>query len=131
MVSAVREGAYPMPIHDWTRVPAGIFHDFHSRWIARLAQTIADLLPPEYYVLAEQKAGEIGPDVLTLQGGGNDNGSTAVGEAPTTHPICTLTATLPKVRFRVRSESDEYARKARHLVIRHVSGDRLVAIVEI
>ena len=22
-----------MPIHDWTRVPAGIFHDFHHGWI--------------------------------------------------------------------------------------------------
>lgn len=23
-----------MPIHDWTRVEAGIFHDFHHAWIA-------------------------------------------------------------------------------------------------
>ena len=22
-----------MPIHDWTRVDAGIFHHFHQRWI--------------------------------------------------------------------------------------------------
>jgi hypothetical protein len=24
---------HPMPIHDWTRVDAGIFHDFHHAWI--------------------------------------------------------------------------------------------------
>lgn len=21
-----------MPLHDWTRVPAGLFHDFHQSW---------------------------------------------------------------------------------------------------
>ena len=26
-----------MPIHDWTRVEAGIFHDFHHLVIIRLA----------------------------------------------------------------------------------------------
>ena len=23
-------GAYDMPVHDWTRVDAGLFHDFHQ-----------------------------------------------------------------------------------------------------
>jgi len=23
-----------MPIHDWTRVDAGLFHDFHHEWIS-------------------------------------------------------------------------------------------------
>lgn len=57
-----------MPIHDWTRVPAGIFHDFHSSWITHLKEAVAGILPPDYYVLAEQVLGEMGPDVLTLQG---------------------------------------------------------------
>jgi hypothetical protein len=25
-----------MPIHDWSRVDAGIFHDFHHAWIEQL-----------------------------------------------------------------------------------------------
>src|SRR2546423_13207152 len=65
-----------MPIHDWTRVEAGIFHDFHLAWIGELRRVLnAGLLPPDYYALAEQIAGELGPDVLTLQTpGSNGNG---------------------------------------------------------
>src|SRR6476661_622943 len=57
-----------MPIHDWTRVTAGTFHDFHLAWLAELRTALNDgLLPPDYYAQAEQVAGPMGPDVLTLQ----------------------------------------------------------------
>src|SRR5436309_8007648 len=57
-----------MPVHDWNRVTAGTFHDFHLAWIAELCRVLnGGLLPPGYYALAEQVAGEIIPDVLTLQ----------------------------------------------------------------
>jgi hypothetical protein len=47
-----------MPVHDWTRVDAGIFHHFHISWIADIAGALnSGLLPPEYYALAEQLAG--------------------------------------------------------------------------
>jgi hypothetical protein len=56
-----------MPIHDWTRVKAGIFHDFHHDWITMLKRALnAGLLLAGYYALAEQVAGGLGPDVLTL-----------------------------------------------------------------
>ena len=29
-----------MPIHDWTRVKAGIFHDFHHGWISQLSRAL-------------------------------------------------------------------------------------------
>ena len=46
-----------MPIHDWTRVEAGIFHHFHHRWITSISDTLnAGMLPAEYYALAEQEA---------------------------------------------------------------------------
>jgi len=62
----------PMPIHDWTRVGAGIFHDFHHAWIEELKRSLnRGVLPPDYYALAEQFAAGFGPDVLTLQGNGN------------------------------------------------------------
>jgi len=39
-----------MPMHDWTRVSAGTFHDFHCSWIAELKKTLnGGLLPPDYY----------------------------------------------------------------------------------
>src|SRR5260370_21420979 len=57
-----------MPIHDWTRVSAGTWHDFHLAWIAELRNALnGGLLPPDYYAQAEQIAGPLGPDVLTLQ----------------------------------------------------------------
>ena len=44
-----------MPVHDWTRVEAGIFHDFHHTWITAIKNALnAGLLPEEYYALAEQ-----------------------------------------------------------------------------
>ena len=29
-----------MPIHDWTRVEAGIFHAFHHDWVTELARAL-------------------------------------------------------------------------------------------
>ncbi len=57
-----------MPIHDWTRVDAGIFHAFHHSWIEEISRSLnRGLLPTEYYALAEQITGDLGPDVLTLR----------------------------------------------------------------
>src|SRR5438270_695558 len=62
-------GGTLMPVHDWTRVKAGIFHDFHMAWIFLIKEALnAGLLPPDYYALTEQHAGGIEPDVLTLKG---------------------------------------------------------------
>ena len=36
-----------MPIHDWNRVEAGIFHSFHNAWITHLGEALnGGLLPP-------------------------------------------------------------------------------------
>ena len=57
-----------MPIHDWTRVPDGIFHHFHQKWTGMIADALnAGLLPEGCYALVEQRTGVFGPDVLTLQ----------------------------------------------------------------
>ena len=39
-----------MPVHDWTRVEAGIFHDFHNVWIGQLRNTLNEGLLPEGYM---------------------------------------------------------------------------------
>jgi hypothetical protein len=117
-----------MPIHDWTRVDAGIFHDFHLSWIAELKRTLnRGLLPSDYYALAEQITGNLGPDVLTLER--PVFGSLAAESTPS-GGIAVATSP-PRARFHARTEVDVYARKAKAVVIRHRSGHEVIAVVEI
>ena len=54
-----------MPIHDWTRVEACIFHAFHQTWLVDIARALnRGLLPSDYYALAERKAEGADPDGL-------------------------------------------------------------------
>jgi hypothetical protein len=123
-----------MPIHDWTRVDAGIFHDFHHEWISSIKRALnRGLLPPEYYALAEQVAGGVHPDVLTLErrpaaGGPGGNGPSA---APRSGGVRALTDAPPRARFTATAGPERYARKRSRIAVRHVSGDQVVAIVEI
>ncbi len=117
-----------MPVHDWTRVEDGIYHDFHVSWISEIRKVLNEgLLPEGYYALAEQHAGQSIADVLTLHASPPsqeplslppDTGGTAVSERP------------PRVRRRQTFEPSMLARR-RTLAIRHVSGHRLVALLEI
>ena len=57
-----------MPIQDWARVDAGLFHAFHQSWIIRLCDTLnADRLPADYFALPEPSISGPIPDVLTLE----------------------------------------------------------------
>ncbi len=117
-----------MPVHDWTCVEASIFHDLHVAWIPEIRRVLnGGLLPQGYYALAEQHAGRSIADVLTLHASPAPleplplppaTGGTAVAEAP------------PRVRRRQTIEPAALTRR-RTLAIRHVSGHRLVALVEI
>lgn len=43
-----------MPIHDWARVDAGLFHAFHQSWIVSLCNALnAGALPVDYFALPE------------------------------------------------------------------------------
>jgi hypothetical protein len=117
-----------MPVHDWTRVEAGIFHDFHTVWTGALRSALNEgLLPPGYYALAEQHTGRPITDVLTLHESSPppdpawlppDTGGIAMAEAP------------PRVQRKHTVEPAALTRR-RSLAIRHVSGHRLVALIEI
>jgi hypothetical protein len=125
-----------MPIHDWTRVDAGIFHDFHQEWISRIKGALnAGLLPVDYYALIEQVAGGLIPDVLTLEsvhaGPSGPSGDEAITPDATGSGGVALATAAPKVRFTATTEIARYARKRSRVAIRHRSGDRVVAIVEI
>jgi hypothetical protein len=118
-----------MPMHDWTRVEAGIFHAFHHRWISAISDTLnGGKLPDDYYALPEQVAAGFGPDVLTLQGpldtGRNRSGNGDAGES-------TALLSPPRTRFTAETDAEFYRRKKSSVVVRHVSGDRIVAMIEI
>jgi hypothetical protein len=118
-----------MPIHDWTRVDAGIFHAFLHDWITEIARALnRGLLPAAYYALPEQLAGGLGPDVLTLRRPGNDG--TPPKAAPPEGGVA-LTLAPPRVRIRMQSEANRYAAKAKAVTIRHVSNHQVVAMVEL
>lgn len=117
-----------MPIHDWTRADAGVFHHFHGYWIGEIARSLnGGLLPEPYYALAEQVTGDFGPDVLTLD---RQPGRSPAVETESAGGIAVAMAP-PRVRYHAQREMDIYAAKARTVVIRHRSRNRIVAIVEI
>jgi hypothetical protein len=122
-----------MPAHDWTRVDAGIFHAFHHDWVTEISRALnRGLLPPSYYALPEQIAGGLGPDVPGLRLSGPGGESPAPGDAQAApEGGVALAVEPPKTRFRIRSEANRYAAKAKAVVIRHVSRHQVVAIVEI
>jgi hypothetical protein len=117
-----------MPMHDWTRVEAGIFHAFHHRWISAISDVLnLGILPDAYYALPEQQAAGFGPDVLTLQDQQPD-GREPSGEGGGT---ATALQTRPQTRFTAETEAEFYRRKKSSIAVRHVSGDRIVAMIEI
>src|SRR5438105_10541831 len=81
-----------MPLHDWTRVPSGLFHDFHQSWSIRIKDALnGGLLPRGLSALVEQRSGPREADVLTVERrtpsqrpGTGDGGGLLTGERPTT-----------------------------------------------
>ena len=122
-----------MHIHDWTRVDAGVWHDFHFGWIGEIRRTLnGGVLPQGFYAQAERQASKYEADVLTLEeftpGGGElllDGSDDAAGGV--------ATAVAPP-RLSVERRVDAvaaYAAKRRTIAVRHSSGDRTVALIEI
>lgn len=113
-------------MHDWTKVEAGIFHAFHHRWISAVSDTLnTGLLPPDYYALPQQQAAGFGPDVLTLQGRADRRGESVEMSGSVT------LLSQPRTRFMAESDAEFYRRKKSSIVVRHVTGDRIVSMVEI
>jgi hypothetical protein len=121
-----------MPIHDWTRVTAGTWHDFHLAWIAELRNVLnGGVLPADYYAQAEQVAGPLGPDVLTLQMPDlPPNGAQELSLAGNGGGVA-VRVSPPRMRVTDEAEMNDYVLKRRTLVIRHASGDRIVALLEL
>lgn len=109
-----------MPMHDWTRVKAGTYHNFHYFWLAAIAYRLnAGLLPPGHFAMAEQRISGPEADLLTL--------SAFDGESPQGG---TATATAPRTAVVERAETLHYARKTNRLAIHHELGN-VVAVLEL
>jgi hypothetical protein len=118
-----------MPIHDWTRVDAGIYHGFHVRWIAEMTKALnTGGLPPEFYADAEQYADGKNADVLALHR--SPAGSTA--PISSSGRVTTLPVSLPAdTAHRSARKAKSPTQKQRRVVVRHVSGHRVVAHIEL
>jgi hypothetical protein len=114
-----------MPIHDWTRVDAGLFHDFHQRWAVGLSNALnAGVLPPGYFALVEQNIRGPIPDVLTLKlAKGKEEQTDADGGVA-------VAVRAPRTRLSKRIEADSYLGKASRIQVRHRHG-KVIAVIEI
>jgi hypothetical protein len=116
-----------VPIHDWTRVDAGLFHAFHQTWIISLCNALnTGVLPPDYFALPEQTIRGPVPDVLTLRL--SQESQEPSGTAPASG--LAVTAVPPRAQLVRRIEERIYARKADRITVRHRHVD-VVAVVEI
>ncbi|OWK37563.1 DUF4058 family protein [Fimbriiglobus ruber] len=113
-----------MPIHDWTRVPSGLFHDFHQAWSIEIRNALnRGRLPKGYYALVEQRVDGPEPDVIAVEtktkGTASPGDTTAILEPPKTRLVA-----------RVPSEAGRYARRANRISVHHPLGN-VVALIEI
>lgn len=113
-----------MPIHDWTRVPSGLYHDFHQVWTIAVRNALnTGLLPKGYFALTDQRTGGPEPDVIAVEtsrrGKPSRSGGAARAEPPPT-----------RVVDRLEPEAVRYARKANRISVQHPLGE-VVAVIEI
>ncbi len=114
-----------MPMHDWTRVPSGLVHDFHQTWSIHLKTALnAGRLPKGLSALVEQRAGPREADVLTVE-------STKIGQGTgSSEGKGLLVMERPVTRIVRRTTRALDAGRANRIVVRHHLG-RIVAVIEI
>lgn len=70
-----------MPMNDWTRVPSGLFHDFHQAWSIEIRNALnKGIMPKGFYALVEQKVDVPEPDVIAVEM--KKRGKPAAGRRP-------------------------------------------------
>ncbi len=113
-----------MPIHDWSRVPSGLFHHFHQDWSIEIARTLnRGRLPRGLSALVEQRAGPKESDVLAIEVRPKRRpGEDMDGGIATMPP--------PLTRIVRRTTKEIYASRANRIVVKHHLG-RIVAVIEI
>ncbi len=116
-----------MPMHNWSRVKAGTFHNFHTLWMANITNRLnAGLLPAGYFAMAEQYIGRPETDVVTLQTapwtGSQTDHAGGIAVAPV-RPTTRFVMSMPH-------DVERYARKANRIAVHHELGN-VVAVIEL
>jgi hypothetical protein len=112
-------GGIAMPMHDWTTVEPTIYHHFHQQWTAEICKQLNPILPPGLSALIEQHTGGVQPDVLTVE-----------RRARQRPPRSGGTATAPRTRLTIESQSAAAVRRANRIAIRHRLGE-VVCVIEV
>ena len=113
-----------MPIHDWTRVQSGLFHDFHQGWSIEIRNALnRGVMPKGFYAMVEQKVDGPEPDVIAVE-------MKKRAKPPGGTPTATLEPPKAALTAHVSSDAVGYARKANRISIRHPLGE-VVAVIEI
>jgi hypothetical protein len=110
-----------MPIHDWSRVDANLFHDFHQAWTIGIRNALnSGLLPKGYSALVEQHAGGVVPDVIALE--------RRKSVAPPSGGA--VTAVPPRTQLVFQAQEELSAARANRITIRHPLGE-VVSVIKI
>lgn len=120
-----------MPIHDWTKIFDGAFHDFHQSWVFSIKSSLnKGLLPPGYYASMEQVVSGPNADVVTLDRWQNSDRSTNLNREKEAGGIAVADCP-PNVKYQYDADRRQYASKADQVAIRHVSDHRIIAVIEV
>ncbi|MBX9682092.1 MAG: DUF4058 family protein [Gemmataceae bacterium] len=107
-----------MPLHDWSRVPSGLFHDFHQTWSIFIKSALnGGILPRNLSALVEQRSAPRERRVESSPPADERDTGVVTMERPTTSIVR-------------RTNKHLYAERANRIVVRHHLG-RIVAVIEI
>jgi Protein of unknown function (DUF4058) len=113
-----------MPVHDWRRVDAGLFHHFHQAWTLEISKALnRELLPAGYSALVEQHAQGVVPDVIAVERPARRS------TEPSQYGGAVLVAP-PNTRHVLRAEQELFVALANRVVVRHSLG-RVVCVIKI
>ena len=112
-----------MPMHDWSRLTGGEFHDFHVAWLSELRKALnGGLLPPGHYAAVELHIKSYYPDVMTLREDAVADESAGSGATVLSRPQAGPT---------LRAAISQHSKHNRVVAIRSKGGARLVAVIEV
>jgi hypothetical protein len=113
-------------MHDWTKVKAGTYHNFHVLWMSTITNQLnAGLLPVGFFAMTEQIVGRPETDVVTLKTNPQAKPVTNRGNGRTT-----TAQSKTRFVFPIAPDQERYARKANRIAIHHELGE-VVSVIEI
>ena len=117
-----------MPMHDWTRVDDGLFHDFYLSWVLAISSGLNHgRLPRDFYALVERHP----MDVDSWERGVPDGELPGRPPVPDHAHVIRLEEVPPATPIRDGCQELAYWRNARSITVRSAEDDLAVAVVEV